>query len=121
MARFKFRRSLRFDSLEGRQLLSSGGPTNQEQYMLQLINEARMNPPAAATQLSNDVTPQVASTLNYYGVNLQAASNKIASSAPLPPVAWDSALASAAQGQSQYMSDNQIQSHTGAGGSTSQQ
>jgi uncharacterized protein YkwD len=86
--------------------------------MLQLINEARMNPAAAASQLSNDVTPQVAATLNFYGVNLQSAANTIASSAPLPPVAWDAALAGAAQGQSQYMADNQIQSHTGAGGSS---
>jgi uncharacterized protein YkwD len=89
--------------------------------MLQLINEARMNPAAAATQLSRDVTPQVAATLNFYGVNLQAAASKIASAAPLPPVAWDSSLASAAQGQSQYMADNQIQSHSGVGGSTAEQ
>jgi uncharacterized protein YkwD len=89
--------------------------------MLQLINEARMNPAAAAAQLSNDVTPEVAATLNFYGVNLQSAANKIASSTPLPPVAWDSALANSAQGQSQYMADNQIQSHTGAGGSTPEQ
>jgi uncharacterized protein YkwD len=118
MARSKFRRSLKFDSLEGRQLLSSGGPTDQEQYMLQLINEARTNPAAAATQLSNAVTPQVSATLNYYGVNLQSAASKIASATPLPPVAWDSALANAAQGQSQYQADNQIQSHTGANGSS---
>jgi len=118
MARSKFRRSLRFERLEGRQLLSSGGPTDQEQYMLQLINEARTAPAAAAAQLTTNITPQVASTLQYYGVNLQQAAQTIASAAPLPPVAWNSALANAAQGQSQYMADNQIQSHTGANGST---
>jgi len=121
MARSKFRRSLRFDSLEGRQLLSSGGPTNQEQYMLQLINEARTNPSAAAAQLTSNITPEVSNTLQYYGVNLQAAANTIASATPQPPVAWNSALANAAQGQSQYMADNQVQSHTGANGSTSLQ
>jgi cysteine-rich secretory family protein len=36
-------------------------------------------------------------------------------------VAWNADLANAAQGQSQYMADNQIQSHTGANGSTPQQ
>ena len=33
-------------------------------------------------------------------------------------MAWNADLANAAQGQSQYMADNQIQSHTGADGST---
>ncbi len=76
MARFKFRRSLRFDNLEGRQMLSSaagGGPSADQQYLLQLINEARTNPAAAAAQISNEITPQVAATLQYYNVNLQTA------------------------------------------------
>jgi hypothetical protein len=89
--------------------------------MLQLINQARMNPPAAAAQLTANITPQVANTIQYYGANLQAAINKVASATPLPPVAWNSALASSAQSQSQYMSDHQVQSHLGANGSTSQQ
>ncbi len=123
MARFKFRRSLKFDNLEGRQLLSSGGagPSDQQQYLLQLINEARTNPAAAAAEVANNITPQVSATLQYYGVNLQSALNTISSATPQPPVAWNSDLANAAQGQSQYMADNQIQSHTGAGGSSPQQ
>jgi len=61
MARFKFRRSLRFDNLESREMLSSvgAGPSDQQQYVLQMINEARTNPAAAAQQISNDMTPQV--------------------------------------------------------------
>jgi len=121
MARSKFGRSLRFDSLEGRQLLSTAGPTDQEQYMLQLINEARTNPAAAAEQLTTNLTPDVQATLQYYNVNLQATAQKIASSTPLPPVAWNADLASSAQTQSQYMANNQIQSHTGANGSSPQQ
>ena len=76
MARFKFRRSLRFDNLEGRQMLSSaaaGGPSDQQQYLLQLINEARTSPAAAAAQISNEITPQVSATLQYYSVNLPTA------------------------------------------------
>ncbi len=118
MARSKFRRSLRFDSLEGRQLMSSGGPTDQEQYMLQLINEARTDPSGAAAMLTTNINPQVENTLQYYGVNLQQAANTIASATPQPPVAWNAALANAAQGQSQYMANNQVQSHYGANGST---
>jgi hypothetical protein len=125
MARFKFRRSLRFDNLEGRQLLStvgsSGGPTDQEQYTLQLLNEARTNPAAAAQQLTSNLNPQVEATLQYYGVNLQQVAQTIATATPQPPLAWNPALAAAAQGQSQYQADNQIQSHTGAGGTNSLQ
>ncbi len=123
MARFKFRRSLRFDNLEGRQMLSSaaaGGPSDQQQYLLQLINEARTSPAAAAAQISNEITPQVSATLQYYNVNLQTALNTISSATPQPPLAWNGDLANAAQGQSQYMADNQIQTHTGAGGSSPQ-
>ncbi len=36
-------------------------------------------------------------------------------------MAWNQDLANAAQGQSQYLANNQIQSHTGANGSTPQQ
>jgi uncharacterized protein YkwD len=124
MARFKFRRSLRFDNLEGRQLLSSaapGGPSDQQQYLLQLINEARTNPSAAAAQISNEITPEISATLQYYNVNLQTALNTISSATPQPPLAWNADLANAAQGQSQYMADNQIQTHTGAGGTSPQQ
>ena len=107
MARFKFRRSLRFDNLESREMLSSvgAGPSDQQQYVLQLINEARTNPAAAAQQISNDMTPQVMNTLNYYGTNLQSALKTISSATPQPPVAWNSNLANAAQGQSQYMAE----------------
>ena len=125
MARFKFRRSPRFDNLEGRQMLSSvaapGGPSDQQQYLLQLINEARTSPAAAAAQISNEITPQVTATLQYYGVNLQTALQTISSATPQAPLAWNADLANAAQGQSQYMADNQVQSHYGANGSTPQQ
>jgi uncharacterized protein YkwD len=86
--------------------------------MLQLINEARTNPSAAAAQVSSNITPDIQATLNYYGVNLQNAAATIGSATPLPPVAWNSDLAASAQTQSQYMAASQIQSHTGANGST---
>jgi hypothetical protein len=121
MARSKFRRSLRFENLESRQLLSSGGPTAQQQYMLQLLNEARTNPPAAAQQISNNITPDVQATINYYGVNLPATLQRISSATPQPPLAWNNALASAAQAHSQDMANTQVQSHTGSDGSTPQQ
>ncbi len=121
MARFSFRRSLRFESLESRRLMSTAGPTAEEQYMLQILNQARMNPSAATQELTNNLTPDVVSTLQYYNVDLQQSQQQISSASAQPPLAWNASLASAAQGQSQYMADTQIQSHTGANGSTPQQ
>ena len=69
MTRPKFRRSLRFENLETRQLMSAGGPTAQEQYMLELINQARTNPQAAADRVTSNLTPDVVATLNYYGTS----------------------------------------------------
>jgi uncharacterized protein YkwD len=125
MARSPFRRSLRFENLEARQLLSvaGGGPTDQQQYMLQLLNEARTNPAAAAAQITSaaNLTPDIQATLNYYNVNLSQVEQTIANATPQPPVAWSSALASSAQSQSQYEADNQTQTHSGANGSTTVQ
>ena len=123
MARFQFRRSLRFESLEARQLMSSGGPTDQEQYMLQLVNEARTNPAAAAAQITSasNLNANVQATLKFYNVNLQQVAQTIATATPQAPLAWNQDLANAAQGQSQYEADTQTQTHTGSGGSTTQQ
>jgi len=123
MALSKFRRSLRFENLESRQLLStaSAGPTSQEQYMLQLLNEARTNPSAAAQEIANNITPDVQATLKYYNINLQSTLNAIGSATPQPPVAWNADLANAAQGHSQDMANTQVQSHTGSNGSSSLQ
>jgi uncharacterized protein YkwD len=121
MARSKFRRALRFDNLESRQLLStvsSQGPTSDDQAMLQLLNEARTNPSAAAQEIAQNVTSEIQNTLNHYGVNLQATLQKIASSPVQPPLAWSAPLAQAAQGHSQDMANDQFQSHTGSDGST---
>ncbi len=118
MARPTSRRSLRFENLEDRQMLSSGGPSSQAQYMLQLINMARTNPKAAAQWVSDNVTPEVSNTLKHYNVDVNAVKQTIASSRPLPPVAWNGKLAAAAQSHSQDMVDNNYQSHTGSDGSS---
>ncbi|WP_165220796.1 CAP domain-containing protein [Aquisphaera insulae] len=122
MSRPRTHRSLRFDSLESRELLSGmTAPTAEQQYALSLINRARMNPAATAEQISNGVTPDLQSTLSYYHVDLNATAQAIASTPAKPPLAWNSDLATAAQGHSQDMVNNQYQSHTGSDGSTAEQ
>ena len=61
------------------------------------------------------------STLNYYGVDLNATEQAIASAPAKPPLAWNPDLAAAAQAHSQDMATNQFQSHTGSDGSTPDQ
>jgi uncharacterized protein YkwD len=118
MARSRLRRVPRLECLEGRELLSAGGPTPDEQYMLQLINLARTNPQAAASWVQSNLNPETMATLNYYNVNVNQVLNKIASATPQPPVAWNADLAAAAQGHSQDMANTSVQSHTGSDGST---
>ncbi|AMV38952.1 CAP domain-containing protein [Planctomyces sp. SH-PL62] len=119
MARPTSRRTLRFENLEDRQLLSSAAPNNDQQLALQLINMARTTPQAAAQWLTQNVSSEVKNTLKHYNVDVDAVKSTIASSRPLPPVAWNGDLAEAAQQHSQDMADNQYQSHTGSDGSSS--
>lgn len=123
MTRPKFRRSLRFENLESRELLSGGiaTPTAQEQYMLELINQARTNPQAAAVRVTSNLTPDIVSTLAYYNVNVNATEQAIANTPAQPPLAWNPDLAAAAQAHSNDMATNQYQSHTGSDGSSPDQ
>jgi Ca2+-binding RTX toxin-like protein len=78
-------------------------PTAQEQYMLELINRARLNPNAEARR---------------HGISLNQglAAGQISSNAR-QPLAFNSNLNTAARGHAQWMLDYDVFSHTGAGGS----
>jgi uncharacterized protein YkwD len=121
MARSKFRRAPRLENLESRELLSSvpssQAPTNQEQYMLQLINLARTSPQAAVSYIKSNITSDIQATLNYYNVDLNSTLNAIGSAPVKPPVAWDPQLAQSAMSHSQDMANNGFQSHNGSDGS----
>ncbi|WP_165071639.1 CAP domain-containing protein [Paludisphaera rhizosphaerae] len=118
MARPTSRRSLRFENLEDRQLLSSAAPSNDQQLALQLINMARTTPKLAAQWLSKNIGSDVSNTLKHFNVDVNSVLNTISSSNPLPPVAWNADLADAAQAHSDDMAANQYQSHTGSDGSS---
>src|SRR4051812_33194164 len=113
MTRPKFRRSLRLETLESRELLS--GPTADQQYMLSLINMARTNPAATVSWLRSHIDANDAATIAHYGDNLEAELSAIGNSTPVQPLAWNDTLASTATSQSQYESDHQVQTHQGPG------
>src|SRR5436305_310639 len=117
MPRPALRRTLTLEHLETRQVLSAGGPSATAQYMLELLNEARTNPGAAAERVTSNLDPETVATINYYNVDLNDVKQRIASAAARPPLAWNDQLARAAQGQSQDQANTGIQSHTGSDGS----
>jgi uncharacterized protein YkwD len=118
MTRPNFRRSLRFENLESRELLSGTAPTSEQQYMLEMVNSARTSPAATADWLRQNVTPEIKATLDHYRVDLDSTLRSIASTPAKPPVAWNSSLADAALSHSQDMANARFQSHSGSDGST---
>ena len=77
--------------------------TAQEQYLLELINRARLDPAGEAAR-------------NGIGLNDGLASGTITADSK-QPLAGNGNLATAAQGHSQWMLDTDTFSHTGSGGS----
>jgi uncharacterized protein YkwD len=117
MIRRKFRRTLHVENLESRELLTAGGPSAEQQYMLWLLNQARTNPVQTADRVVSSADANVQATVDYYHVNLQSVKNDIRSTTPQPPLAWNDKLAAAATGQSQDQANTGVQSHTGSDGS----
>nr|MDJ0596125.1 malectin domain-containing carbohydrate-binding protein [Pleurocapsa sp. MO_226.B13] len=82
-------------------------PSAYEQYMLEMINRARLNPQAEA---------------DLYGIGLNdgLAANTI-SDDPKQPLVFNSLLINSARSHSQWMLDTDTFSHTGDGGTSSHQ
>ncbi len=78
MARPTLRRTPRLECLENREVMSSGGPSAQAQYMLEQINFARTNPAAAAEHFSSNLDADTLGSIAYYNLNLNAAKSAIA-------------------------------------------
>lgn len=83
-----------------------GDPTVYEQLMLELINRARANPGAEAVRIG-------------IGLNQGIPAGSIVDT-PKPPLAFHQAIIAAARTHSQWMLDNDVFDHTGAGGSSAQ-
>ena len=97
---------------------SIGSPTNDEQLYLELINRARANPAAEGTRLRNTTDADVLSAYTFFGVDTVMMESEFALIAAAPPLAFHPQLITAARDHCQYLYDNDLQSHTGSGGST---
>jgi Ca2+-binding RTX toxin-like protein len=102
----KPRSSFSLDRLERRTVLSATFPSVYEQYMVELINRARMNPQAEASLM---------------GIELdEGLSEGAISTAPRQPLALNTRLVTAARGHAEWLRANNTFSHTGANNSTNQ-
>lgn len=107
---------LKLESLESREVMSSGGPTAQVQQMLELTNFARQHPAQAAQWAGSDLqTDSLGLTLKVFNVDLNAARQVIASKPVVQPLAWNSSLAKAASVQSEFQVETGQQTHSGGG------
>lgn len=89
------------EALEPRLLLSAAFPSANEQYMVELVNYARANPVAVATQFGIDLNEGLpAGTI---------------SPDPKQPLAINPDLVDGARGHSQWMLDNDLFQHNGPG------
>jgi hypothetical protein len=107
---------MNIETLESREVLSSGGPTADAQYMLEVMNLVRTNPTQGAEWVQQNQDADLKTNIQAYGVNLDAVKADIAGSQSKEPLAWNDQLAAAAQGQSDDMARNGFQSHTGSDG-----
>lgn len=87
---------------------SIGNPTNEQQYMLELINRARANGGAEAARLqgwqSDPSNPVFSGGLQEGPPSINGQSFTIANSAQ--PLSWNSFLLNCAQARAQFLNDN---------------
>ncbi len=94
---------IELSALEPRRLCSAAYPTNVEQYEVELVNRARANPSAEAQRQGIDLNEGLAAGT--------------ISTAAKQPLAINPYLTASARGHADWMIDNNVFSHTGAGGS----
>ena len=85
------------------QLYSQGDPSKDEQYLLQQLNRARLDPVGEGQRLAAwlRTTPEGQSVVSYYGTNPAQVISDFAALPVVPPLAFDPDLLKAALGHSE--------------------
>ena len=97
-------------------------PTDEQQYWLELINQARRDPAGELGRLVNYDSPttfaspasndsDIAAALNFFGVSASDLAAQWSTLTAAPPLAWSNALATSAASYSQLMVDTDQQAH----------
>lgn len=92
-------------------------PSPEEQFMLELVNRARLDPPAEGVRLVNHPDPDIQFAYQFFDVDLPLVESEFAAYPPTPPLAWNEALTLAALRHANDLRDNNFQGHTGTDGS----
>lgn len=95
---------------------SHGDPTNDEQYMLELVNRARANPTAEGVRLMDTDDPAVQQAYSFFNINKAATKTAFAGYAVRPPLAFHTDLLRAARAHTADMIANNFQGHTSSNG-----
>ena len=97
------------------------GPTDLEQYLLELVNDARLNPMGNAARYLSSYSPlrspdpDIQSSLTFFGVDGAALQAAYQALVPVQPVAWSETLAAAARTHDQAMVAADQQTHQAPG------
>lgn len=97
------------------------GPSNEEQYYLELVNDARLDPLGNAARYITSYNPlkssnsDIQSALNYFKVTGQALLDAYKALVPVAPVAWNDQLATAARTHNDVMISTDSQTHQAPG------
>jgi uncharacterized protein YkwD len=86
-------------------------PTAFEQYTVELINQARLNPHGEYSRLVTNAPANVQSALNFFSVDLSLLATQFAALTPVAPVAWNAALGDSSQTHTNLMLADDEQSH----------
>jgi hypothetical protein len=95
-----------------------GEPTDDEQYMLELINRARKDPTAEGIRLMDTDDAAVQSAYTYWKIDKAATKAAFATYPQRAPLAFHQDLIEAARAHTADMVQNNFQGHTGSNGST---
>ena len=90
---------------------SHGDPTNDEQYMLELINRARANPPAEGQRLATTTDANVLSSYLFFSVNTSLLISDFATYPVRAPLAFNPDLIASATLHSNNMVAQNSQQH----------
>ena len=93
-------------------------PSGREQYMLELINAARANPPAEGQMLTQITDSEILRYYSYYHVDTGALVGEFNGYAAKPPLAFNASLMASALQQSTYQAGAGVQTHNSADGTT---
>lgn len=92
-------------------------PNAQEQLLLEYLNLLRMDPGGEFDRLIANaatgaaVQTNITNALSYFGVSLDAFRSQMMSYPAAAPMAWNTALAAAAEGHTRLMIEMDMQSH----------